>query len=302
MPVLPVETVRTPTLDIACEIAGPPDGTPAVLLHGYPDDIRSWDGVAARLVAAGWRVHVPYLRGYGPTRFRDAATLRSGAQGALGRDLLDVMDGLGLGRAFLAGYDWGGRAANVVAARWPERVRGLVTGNGYAIQDIAAAARPGRPEAEFRYWYQWYFHTERGVRGLTEDAAGIAKLLWTLWSPNYAFAPGEWEATAASFDNPDHVAVVVHSYRHRYGTVPGDPAHEALEAFLAGRPPIPVPAIALDGAADGVHPPPARDSTRDRFTGAFYDRRTLPVAGHFLPREAPEAVAGALLELRGLGF
>jgi len=291
--------VRTPVLDIAYEAAGPAGGPPVVLLHGFPDDVRTWDGVVPPLADAGCRVLVPYLRGYGPTRFLDPATPRSGQQAALGKDLLDFLDALGIGRAALAGYDWGGRAACIVAALWPERVSGLVTVNGYNIQDIAASARPASAAAEHRYWYQWYFHTARGVRGLTENRAEICRLLWELWSPNHRFAAGEWEATAASFDNPDFVDVVIQSYRHRYGEAAGDPAYDAIEARLAATPPITVPAIALDGAADGVGPAPARDPHRTRFTGAYYDRRLVPVAGHFLPREAPAVVAGAVLELLG---
>ena len=289
--------VRTPVLDIAYEAHGPADGPPVVLMHGFPDDIRTWDGVAPPLVAAGCRVLVPSLRGYGETRFIDPATPRSGQQGALGKDLLDFLDALGIGQASLAGYDWGGRACCVVAALWPERVRALVTVNGYNIQDIAAAARPAAAEAELRYWYQWYLHTPRGERGLTERRAEFCALLWRLWSPNYVFPPGAWQALADSLDTPDFVAVVVQSYRHRYGEAAGDPAYDAIEARLAAQPPIAVPAIALDGAADGVGPPTAEDRHRRHFTAAGYERRIIPVAGHFLPREAPQAVVAALLEL-----
>lgn len=290
-------TIRTPVLDIAFEEAGPADGPAVVLLHGFPDDVRTWDGVVPPLAAAGCRVLVPWLRGYGATRFLSPATPRSGQQAALGRDLLDFLDALGIARASLAGYDWGGRACCIAAALWPERVRALVTVNGYNIQHIASAMRPAAPEAEYRYWYQWYFHTERGRAGLAANRAGLCALLWRLWSPNHHFAPGEWERTAASFDNPDFVEVVIHSYRHRYGIVPGDPALEAIEARLAARPAIVVPAIALDGAADGVGPAPQGDPDRDRFTWPGYQRRLVPVAGHFLPREAPGAVVDALIEL-----
>ncbi len=289
--------VRTPVLDIAYEETGPADGPPVVLMHGFPDDVRTWDGVVPPLAAAGCRVLVPYLRGYGPTRFLSPATPRSGQQAALGQDLRDFLDALGIARAGLAGYDWGGRACCILAALWPERVRALVTVNGYNIQHIATAARPAAPEAEYRYWYQWYFHTARGAAGLAANCAEICALLWRLWSPNHRFAPGEWERTARSFDNPDFVEVVIHSYRHRYGIVPGDPACDAVEARLAARPPIVVPAIALDGEADGVGPAPAIDPDRARFTWPGYRRRLVPVAGHFLPREAPHAVVDALLEL-----
>ncbi len=289
--------VRTPVLEIAYEETGPADGPAVVLMHGFPDDVRTWDGVTSPLAAAGCRVLVPYLRGYGPTRFLAAGTMRSGQQAALGKDLLDFLDALGVGAASLAGYDWGGRACCIVAALWPARVRALVSVNGYNIQDIAAAARPASAEAEHRYWYQWYFHTERGRAGLAANRREICALLWRLWSPNHRFAPGAWERTAASFDNPDFVEVVIQSYRHRYGVVPGDPALDAIEARLAQGPPIAVPAIVLDGAADGVGPAPQGDPDRARFTWPGYRRRLVPVAGHFLPREAPEAVVDALLEL-----
>jgi pimeloyl-ACP methyl ester carboxylesterase len=292
-----VPEVRTPVLAIAYEEHGPADGPAVVLMHGFPDDVRTWDAVVRPLVAAGCHVLVPYLRGYGPTRFLDAATPRSGQQAALGKDLLDFLDALSIGRASLAGYDWGGRACCVVAALWPERVRTLVSVNGYNIQDIAASGRPGTAMAEFRYWYQWYFHTERGRRGLVENRREICALLWRLWSPNWHFTQAAWESTAQSFDNADFVDVVIQSYRHRYGQAAGDPALEGLEHMLGARPKITVPAIVLDGAEDGVGPPRADDPDRERFTGAVYDRRLVPVAGHFLPREAPEAVVSALLDL-----
>ncbi|ODU62296.1 MAG: alpha/beta hydrolase [Acetobacteraceae bacterium SCN 69-10] len=289
-------TVRTATLDIACEAHGPADGPAVVLLHGFPDDVRTWDGVAPALAAAGCRVLVPWLRGYGPTRFLDPATPRSGQQAALGADLLALLDALGIGQATLAGYDWGGRAACVVAALWPRRVRGLVSINGYNIQHIASAARPGTAAQELRYWYQWYFHTERGRAGLAANRRELCRLLWRLWSPNWDFDEATFARTADSFDNPDFVDVVIQSYRHRYGAAPGDPALDEIEARLAARPPITVPAIVLHGEADGVDPPTAEDRAAALFTGPY--RRTLiPGAGHFLPREAAEVIAAAVLEL-----
>jgi pimeloyl-ACP methyl ester carboxylesterase len=248
------------------------------------------------LVRAGFRVLVPWLRGYGPTRFRDPATPRSGQQAALGADLLAFMDALGIARAGLAGYDWGGRAACIVAALWPERVRALVTVNGYNIQDIAAAPNPASAMAEYRYWYQWYFHTERGRAGLEKNRNEICRLLWRLWSPNLAVDDATFERTAASWKNADFVAVVIQSYRHRHQAAPGDPALESIERLLAAQPPITVPTIALDGEADGVGPPAPTDPHADRFNGR-YQRRLIPRAGHFLPREAPQAVVDALLEL-----
>ena len=262
-----MKTVRTATLEIAYEEAGPADGRPVILLHGFPDDVHAYDGVAPLLAAAGWHVLVPYLRGYGATRFLDAATPRSGQQAALGSALADFMDALGIARATLAGYDWGGRAACIVAALWPERAAGLVTMGGYNIQDIAAAAKPASPAAEYRYWYQWYFHTERGRAGLAANRGPLCRLLWELWSPNYRFDDATYERAAASFDNPDFVEVVIQSYRHRHGAAPGDPALEATEAQLARQPPITVPTISLHGECDGVSPPEGADRHARHFAG-----------------------------------
>lgn len=290
------ETVRTATLEIACEVHGPADGPPVLLMHGFPDDVRTWDGVVPPLVAAGRRVIVPWLRGYGPTRFLDPATPRSGQQAALGADLLALLDALAIPQAVLAGYDWGGRAACIVAALWPGRVRGLVSVGGYNIQNIAAAGRPAPAEQELRFWYQWYFHTERGRAGLQANRRDICRLLWQLWSPNWAFDEATFARTADSFDNPDFVEVVIQSYRHRYGAAAGDPALDSIEAQLAARPPITVPSVALEGEADGVGPPSPIDRDAKRFTGP-YRRQLIPRAGHFLPREAPEVIAAAVLEL-----
>jgi pimeloyl-ACP methyl ester carboxylesterase len=241
-------------------------------------------------------VFVPYLRGYGPTRFLDAGTPRSGQQAALGRDLADFMDALGLEKAVLAGYDWGGRAACIVAALWSQRATGLVTVGGYNIQNIAEAARPAAPATEYRRWYQWYFHTERGRAGLAANRGPLCRLLWELWSPNYRFDDATYEQTAASFDNPDFVEVVIQSYRHRYGVAPGDPALDTIEAQLARQPPITVPTIALHGEADGVSPPDRTERAARYFTGP-YQNRIIPRAGHFLPREVPEVVVQAIGEL-----
>jgi pimeloyl-ACP methyl ester carboxylesterase len=291
-----VREVRTPALEIAYEESGPAEGPPVVLLHGFPDDVRAYDGVAPPLAAAGWRVLVPYLRGYGPTRFLDPRTPRSGQQAALGHDLKDFLDALGLERASLAGYDWGGRAACIVAALWPERVAALVSIGGYNIQNIATANRPQSAQAEYRYWYQWYFHTERGIAGLTENRGPLCRLLWELWSPNYRFTDADYVKTAASFDNPDFVAVVIQSYRHRYGNAPGDPRYAEVEARLAQQPAISVPTIVLHGEADGVSLPVRRDASAPLITG-LRRHEVVPVAGHFLPREAPDTVVAAVREL-----
>src|SRR5271166_2212788 len=289
--------VRTATLEIACEVSGPDGGAPVILLHGFPDDPRTWDGAVSQLVPAGYRTIVPYLRGYGPTRFPEAATLRSGQQAALGQDLLDLMDGLKIGRATLAGYDWGGRAACIVAALWPERARALVSIGGYNVLNVAASARPAPPIQEYRLWYQWYFSTERGRAGLAANRRDLCRLLWQLWSPNWRFDDATFERTAASFDNPDFVDVVIQSYRHRFGLAPGDPSLEAIERRLAAQPPITVPTIVLHGACDGVSPPQSSEGHRHFFTGP-YQRGVVPVAGHFLPQEAPAVLVEALSELR----
>ena len=291
-----MKTVKTKVLDLAYEESGPASGRPVVLLHGFPDDVHAYDEVAPPLAASGYRVIVPYLRGYGPTRFLDPATPRSGEQAALGHDLLDLIDALDLKRPILAGYDWGGRAACVVSALWPQRVGGLVSITGYNIQHIPSANQPQSPSAEHRYWYQWYFHTERGVAGLTQNRGPLCRLLWELWSPNYRFSDADYAKTAASFDNPDFVEVVIQSYRHRYGNAPGDLRYAAVEARLAQRPQISVPTVVLHGAADGVGPAVQSEGAARFFTGA-YRREVVPVAGHFLPRETPDAVVRAVQEL-----
>jgi pimeloyl-ACP methyl ester carboxylesterase len=291
-----MNTVRTPILEIAYLEFGPADGPPVILLHGWPSDVHDYDGVVPPLADAGFRVLVPWLRGFGPTRFLDAATPRSGQQAALGADLRGFMDALSIPSAILAGYDWGGRAACVVAALWPERVTGLVAITGYGIQDITAASRPAAAEQEFRYWYQWYFHTERGRAGLAANRRDIARLLWKLWSPNWDFDDATFAATAPSFDNPDFVDVTVQSYRHRYGNAPGDPAHDALEASLAGQPAIVVPTIILHGADDGVGAP-ANSIPRDRLFTRLIERKLIPRAGHFLSRENPADVVDAVMRL-----
>jgi pimeloyl-ACP methyl ester carboxylesterase len=242
-------------------------------------------------------VLVPYLRGYGPTRFLDPQTPRSGQQAALGRDLIDFLDALGIERAALAGYDWGGRAACIVAALWPERVSNLVSVGGYNIQNIARSGEPAMPDREHRLWYQWYFHGERGRAGLAVNRRPLCRLLWELWSPNWRFDGATFERTAISFDNPDFVEVVIQSYRHRFGLAPGDPSLEAIEDRLAAQPPIRVPTIVLHGACDGVSLPQSSEGHRHFFTGP-YQRRVVPVAGHFLPQEAPVTVVEALSELR----
>ena len=287
-----INHIRTATLDIAYEESG--EGAPVILLHGFPYDPRAFDAMLPLL--PGCRVIVPYLRGYGPTRFLSNDTMRSGEQAALGNDLNEMIQALGLTNTVLAGYDWGGRAACIVAALWPERVRGLVTCGGYNMHDVAGSAKPASAEQEHRYWYQYYFHTERGRAGLTENRRGIAKLLWKLWSPNWKFDDATFERTAGSFDNPDFVDVVIHSYRVRYGYVPGDPALAAIERRLAAKPLIGVPAITLQGEAPGTTPPET-SAGHARFFAGPYARRTIPLVGHNVPQEAPRETARAVMEL-----
>ena len=285
--------MRTKILDIAYEEHGSPTGTPVILMHGFPYDPRCYDAMIPLLPDC--RVIVPYLRGYGPTRFLSTETLRSGQQGALAQDLLDLMDGLGIGQAALLGYDWGGRAACIVAALWPERVRCLVTGNGHNLQNIPASVLPAAPETEHRIWYQYYFHSPRGAAGLAANRFALCRLLWKLWSPAWRFDDAAYQATAVSFDNPDFVDVVIHSYRHRFAYVEGDPAYADIERRLAAQPSISVPTIALWGD-EGVMLPSAKDHDIDRFTG-FYRRDILSGIGHNYPQEAPQAAAVALREL-----
>ncbi len=290
-------TVRTPTLEIGYEEHGPATGPPVVLLHGFPDDVRAWDGVTGPLVADGCRVVVPYLRGYGPTRFLDPAAPRMAQQAAIGQDLLDLMDALRLERVSLAGYDWGGRAACIAAILAPARVRALVTIGGYNVQDTLAPPRPAAAEDERGYWYQWYFNTERGRLGLEANRRDICRLLWREWSPGWRFDDATFERTAVAFDNPDFVPVVIHSYRHRHRNAPGDPRFDAIERRLADRPRIEAASVILHGRDDGVD----RPRKSERHLGLFPDgteRRVVPDAGHFLPREQPGAVVEALRSLR----
>lgn len=292
------KTVRTSTLDIAYEETGPTDGSSIVLLHGFPDDIRAWDATAPALAEAGYRVLVPYLRGCGPTRFVDTETPRSGEQAAIGEDVREFLDCLKIERAMLAGYDWGGRAACVAAALWPERIGGLVTTGGYHIQNIDASVKPSTALNEYRYWYQWYLMSERGRTGLEGNGRELCQLMWRLWSPNWQFDDAQFERTAQSFDNPDFVDVVLHSYRHRNGAAPGFKMYEAIQKTLAAQPKITVPSIILHGEADGVTPP-ENSASHGRFFTDLRRRTVVPTAGHFLPREAPDAVVEALVELGG---
>jgi pimeloyl-ACP methyl ester carboxylesterase len=298
-PLGPLHTVSTPTLDVAYVELGPPEGDPVVLLHGYPYDIHSYVDVAPRLAARGNRVLVPYLRGHGATVFRDPTTARSGQQAALGADVIEFLDAMGIPRAVLAGYDWGGRAACVAAALWPERVTGLVSVNGYLIQDVSRATVPLPAELEAGFWYFFYFLTERGRAGLTAHRREIAEVIWRRNSPAWSWDAATLDRTVAAFENPDYVDVVLHSYRHRLGYAAGADEYAALENRLAGGPVIPVPTVTLDGMADGNFPATDGSAGALHFTGPRVHHQ-IPSAGHNLPQEAPHAFADAIGEVLSL--
>jgi pimeloyl-ACP methyl ester carboxylesterase len=296
MPLPEVKYARTDALEIAYEESGSSGAEPIFLLHGFPYDPRAYDAMVPRLVEAGYRTIVPYLRGYGPTRFLKTETPRSGQQAALAHDLLALMDALRIERAAHVGYDWGGRAACILAALSPQRVRCLVSQGGYNIHDIPGSVVPAAPEQEYRFWYQYYFHTERGRAGLAKNRREFCRLLWRLWSPHWQFDAETFERTAKSFDNADFVDVVIQSYRHRYAYAAGDPALESIEQQLIAQPAITVPTIVLHGEADGIQPVGASLRHAAKFTG-FYERRTIARAGHNLPQEVPEFVCKATLDL-----
>lgn len=286
----------TPTLEIAYEESGRVDGPVAILLHGFPYDVRAYDEVAGVLASDGMRVIVPYLRGYGPTRFHDPLAKRSGQQAALAQDVIDLMDAIGVERAVLAGYDWGGRAATIVAAVAPERVTGLVTVDGYNVHVVAGAAEPADPATERAMWYVYYFQSERGRAGLERHRDDLCRMLWQEWSPQWNGAAEAFAHSASSLHNPDFVDVVVHSYRVRHGLVEGDSRYDALERAVAATPKITVPSVILAPQADGFGP---ADYAADLpyFVGGV-DVIELPGVGHNAPQEAPDAFAQAVLSLR----
>jgi len=295
-----LRTIVTSTLEIAYEQTGLDTAEPILLLHGFPYDVLQYDEVRDRIAREDRRIIVPYLRGFGPTRYLSERSVRSGQQAALGKDIIDLMDALKIDRATLVGYDWGGRGACVAAALWPVRVRALVAVGGYTVQDIAKAAlTPESPEQEWQFWYQWYFQTERGQRGLDANRDELCKLLWKLWSPSWKFSEEMFSATAKSFHNPDFVATAIHSYRHRYANAPGDPALDDLEAQLARKPPIRCPAIVLHGEDDRVNPPSTSQLQKGYFT-SHYERRVLRGIGHCPPSESPDAVAQAIQDVLDL--
>jgi pimeloyl-ACP methyl ester carboxylesterase len=288
--------IETQTLSIGYEENGSSSGFPVILLHGFPDDVRAYSEISPVLAKAGYRILVPYLRGYGPTRFREPSAPRMAEQAAISQDLIDFADALQIARFAVVGYDWGGRAASVTCALHPDRVRAAVLVGGNTIQNTVSPPPPGDPEGERALWYQWYFNTERGRAGLTANRRGICRLLWETWSPGWHFTDETFNRTAASFDNPDFVDLVIHSYRHRLGSMPGDPHFLATEKRLAEDPKIHVPTIVLYGANDGVRKlPPA--SVDQALCTSLVSREVVSGAGHFLVREKPEAVSSAMLKL-----
>lgn len=292
----PIRQIKAGELDIGYYETGPAEGPPVVLLHGFPYDIHSYVDVAPLLAARGCRVIVPHLRGYGSTRFLDSATPRSAQQSAVGADVIALMDALKIDRAVLAGYDWGARTACVVAALWPERCAGLVSVNGYLVQDIARAKLPLPAKIESGLWYQYYFATERGRAGLVANRRDFARVTWVRNSPTWKFDDATFERSAVAFDNPDYVDIVIHNYRFRLGLAPGIPKYEALERRLAALPVISAPTITLDGDSDGVAPATDGKSYAAKFSGPR-SHRVVPGVGHNLPQEAPKAFADAVWEL-----
>jgi pimeloyl-ACP methyl ester carboxylesterase len=291
-----VSQIDAGVLNVGYVDAAPSEGPAVVLLHGWPYDIHSYADVVPLLRAAGRRVVVPHLRGYGTTRFLSEDTARNGEQAALAADAVALMDALEIETAVVAGFDWGARTANIVAALWPERVSGLVSVSGYLIGSQAVGKLPLRPEAEQQWWYQYYFATERGRAGYAKYRNEFAKLIWRTASPKWSFDDATFERSAASFDNPDHVEIVVHNYRWRLGLAEGEAKYDELEKKLAEAPVISVPTITLEGDANGApHPEPS--SYAAKFSGTYSHRTIEGGIGHNLPQEAPEAFADAILDV-----
>ena len=283
-------------LNVSYAEAGAADGPPVILLHGWPYDIYSFVNVAPILAAKGCRAIVPFLRGYGPTRFRSADTFRSGQPSAVAQDIIDLMDALHIERAILAGFDWGARTADIIAALWPERAKGLVSVSGYLIASQDSGKQPLPPEAELQWWYQFYFATERGRLGYDKYRRDFAKLIWKLASPKWDFDDATFDRSAAAFDNPDHVAIVIHNYRWRLGLAEGGSSYADLDRRLASSPVIAVPTITLEGDANGApHPPPS--AYAQKFSGKYEHRTIRGGIGHNLPQEAPDAFAQAVIDV-----
>jgi len=291
-----LQQINAGLLNVGYAEAGPSDGRPVMLLHGWPYDIHSYVDVAPLLASAGYRVIVPYLRGYGTTRFLSSETFRNGQQSVVAVDIIALMDALKIEQAILAGFDWGARTADIIAALWPERCKALVSVSGYLIGSQAAGKVPLPPQAEFQWWYQYYFATERGRAGYDTYRHDFAKLIWQLASPKWDFDDATFERSAASFDNPDHVSIVIHNYRWRLGLAEGEPKYDDLEKRLAAGPDISVPTITLEGDANGApHPDPS--AYAKKFAGRYAHRLITGGVGHNLPQEAPQAFAQAIVDV-----
>ena len=291
-----LKQIKAGDLNVSYFESGPIDGVPVILLHGFPYDIHSYLEVVPVLSNARCRVIVPYLRGYGKTSFLAKKTLRSGQQAALGYDLLNLMNSIKIDKAILAGYDWGGRAACVVAALYPERCLGLISCNGYNIQDIKNSSKPSNPNTEQKLWYQYFFHSERGRLGLINKRHDFIKYLWQTWSPSWDFNDEIYGLSKNSFDNSDFVDVVVHSYKHRFGIVAGDPKFDLIEKDLSKQPKISVPSITIDGETDGVSELSNISKIKQKFS-AHIRHQILPNIGHNVPQEDPKNFSRAVLEL-----
>jgi pimeloyl-ACP methyl ester carboxylesterase len=293
-----LKQINAGVLNIGYAELGPANGTVVILLHGWPYDIHSFVDVAPLLVSKGYRVIIPHLRGHGTTRFLSSETLRNGQQSAVALDIIALMDALKIQKAILAGFDWGARTACIIAALWPERCKALVSVSGYLITNLEAGKHPLPPKAEYNWWYQYYFATERGRAGYDEYRRDFAKLIWETASPKWSFDAATFDLSAASLDNPDHVSIVVHNYRWRLSLATGEPQYEELEKRLAASPVINVPTITLEGDANGApHPDPA--SYRNKFPGKYTHRTIKGGIGHNLPQEAPQAFADAIIEVDG---
>lgn len=291
-----LKQVQAGLLNVSYAELGPPGGQPVILLHGWPYDIHSFVDVAPALAEDGYRVLVPYLRGYGPTRFLSDASLRNGQPAALAQDAIDFMDALRIDRAIFGGFDWGARTAGIVAALWPERTQGLVSVSGYLISSQESGKAPLPPEAELEWWYQFYFATERGRLGYERNRDEFAKLIWRLASPQWRFDDATFERSAKSFDNPDHVAIVIHNYRWRLALADGEKRYEEIDRRISGRPDIMVPTITMEGDANGApHPDPS--SYAAKFKGPYEHRTIQGGVGHNLPQEAPSDFATAIKDV-----
>jgi pimeloyl-ACP methyl ester carboxylesterase len=292
----PLRHIQAGPLDIAYAEAGPADGRPVILLHGWPYDIHSFAEVAPMLAAKGYRVIVPYVRGYGPTRFLSPDTFRNGQPSAVALDTVDMMDALKIKTAILAGFDWGARTGDIIAALWPQRCKGLVSVSGYLIGSQASGELPLPPEAEYQWWYQFYFATDRGKAGYDKNRNDFNKLIWKLASPKWDFDEATFDRSAVAFDNPDHVDIVVHNYRWRQGLAQGEPKYDQYEAQLAKAPSIAVPTITMEGDSNGApHPTPSAYAAK--FTGRYAHRNVGGGVGHNLPQEAPRAFAQAVIDV-----